>query len=257
MTELFTLDIYAALLKTALDKGVQFDTYDQLKAEGSSSCLLRHDMDISMHSALEMAIVEHQLGVRSTYFLMLRSPCYNLLDRRSAVYVKQILEMGHQIGLHYDQGFDSKLGLDVEKTSQNIQKEKDFLEREFETMIHTVSFHQPSKIILTESIDCGGLVNTYDKKTLSAYEYYSDSNQTFPLYKGSGEFVDSLASQVPQNIQLLVHPEWWVFEGNSTPEIWNRAIQDNLDLMEGQLIETERAYGEKRLHSVVERINNP
>jgi len=52
--------------------------------------LLRHDVDVDVGAALEMAKVEKSLGVSSTYFLMLRPPVYNLMSRHNHQAVKKI-----------------------------------------------------------------------------------------------------------------------------------------------------------------------
>ena len=37
---------------------------------------------------------------------MWRSPIYNLMGRESQKFVEEIINLGHSLGLHYDQGFD-------------------------------------------------------------------------------------------------------------------------------------------------------
>lgn len=44
------------------------------------------------------------MGVKKTYFFMRSSPAYNLMSRHSRVALQKIIEMGHEIGLHYDAG---------------------------------------------------------------------------------------------------------------------------------------------------------
>lgn len=233
------------MLQSALSSGYSFDLYNQIN-KTSGACLLRHDIDVSLKAAKDMAVVEAELGIKSTYFLMLRSPCYNLFSRQNSDYVKEILDLGHSIGLHYDQGYDEKRNLGFEHSSQEINREREILESEFSTELHAVSFHQPNRKILEREIDCGGLVNTYDQKALKHYKYYSDSNQTLQIPSKENDY-KGLSEQFPQCIQLLIHPMWWVFEGSSPEDVWDATIDSNLRQMEVQLLETERAYGSKRL----------
>ena len=81
-------------------------TYDLISNYNKGQILLRHDVDVNLSAAAKMASAEHKLGVKTTYFLMWRSPCYNLMSRSSQKYVEKILTLGHSIGLHYDHGFD-------------------------------------------------------------------------------------------------------------------------------------------------------
>src|SRR4051794_14022454 len=64
--------------------------------------LWRHDVDASVHRALVLARIEAELGVRSTYFFALRSEFYNLLESGVTRRAREILELGHWLGLHFD-----------------------------------------------------------------------------------------------------------------------------------------------------------
>ena len=68
----------------------------------SGALLLRHDIDFDLRLAHDMAVVEHELGVRSTYFLMLRSASYNIFEKENAAFVARIGELGHHLSLHFD-----------------------------------------------------------------------------------------------------------------------------------------------------------
>ncbi len=97
---------YQTLLETALDAGYRFIPFDNtLHSKQGKCCLLRHDVDVDLGAALEIAKVESVLGIRSTFFLMLRSPLYNLMGRTNSRIVQEIIQLGHWIGLHYDGGF--------------------------------------------------------------------------------------------------------------------------------------------------------
>jgi hypothetical protein len=52
-------------------------------------------------------------------------------------------------------------------------------------------------------------------------------------------------------LQLLLHPMWWTEEAMDVGQKWDRAILSQFDLMQEQLHECERAYGPKRVLSVV------
>ena len=64
--------------------------------------LLRHDIDIDVQLAHEMAKIEHGLNIKSTYFFMLTNPLYNLMERENFFRVNEIKEVGHTISLHFD-----------------------------------------------------------------------------------------------------------------------------------------------------------
>lgn len=267
----FNLLSYTKLLQCALESGYRFISFDQVKEGGNLSqfneektaevdniglCLLRHDVDVDLAAATTMARAEADIGVFSTYFLMWRSPCYNLMSRAGQSQAEELLAMGHKIGLHYDQGFDVKRNFSLKNTEDQILQQADWMKTLLNCQISAVSFHQPSQTLLKSGVDCGEMLNTYDRDSLHDFRYISDSNRVFPLWSsneiGLSNEADNhaLANCWPQNIQLLIHPMWWVFENSSTEAVWNRAILSNLKQSQKQLLETERAYGPARKFSI-------
>jgi len=246
----FDLNKYRELLVNAQKAGYNFCDFSVItenkppSLSKSNTCLLRHDVDADISAALVMAKLEQQIEVASTYFIMLRSPLYNLLGRKNHSMVEEIINLGHSIGLHYDQGFDSIRNWSLTQTAAAIEREAQVIEAQFDTKVTAVSFHQPGSEVLNGDIDTGFRVNTYDRKRLADFEYYSDSNRQFKLPEFQNVNIeDSLASMCPNNIQLLIHPIWWVYDDMATEAVWDKAISSNFQNMQEQLIETERAFG--------------
>src|SRR5205823_7026515 len=65
------------------------------------SVYLRHDIDLHLPGVERMAEVEAVLGARSTYFVLLTQH-YNPLYPENLAILRQIRDLGHEIGLHYD-----------------------------------------------------------------------------------------------------------------------------------------------------------
>ena len=232
---------YQTLLETALDAGYRFIPFDNtLHLKQGRCCLLRHDVDVDLGAALEIAKVESVLGIRSTFFLMLRSPLYNLIGRANSRIVQEIIQLGHWIGLHYDDGFclDKQYSLD-----EWICLESRILENMFGVEIKAVSFHQPSQAILSGKIKLNNYVNTYNKKELDGFYYVSDSNKVWKVESPYNIFQKELYSKV----HLLIHPLWWIGDYNlPTEDVWEQMIVSNFYRSQKQLLETERAYGPAR-----------
>ena len=259
----FNLENYKIILRGALEAGYEFISFKKVLENKDSNklfysdqglILLRHDIDASLNMALKMASLEKKLNISANYFLMLRSPCYNLLSRYNDSCVEEIAKNGHFLELHYDQGHDEIKGYSILDTQKSIKNQIKIMEELYSKKINAVSFHQPSKKILNNTIDCDGRINTYDKKLLKNFHYISDSNRKFkPFYKGDfarkiscRNIFNSLASFYPRNIQLLIHPMWWVIEGGSTQDVWTSVLRQNFMDNQEQLISTEKAFGIKR-----------
>jgi hypothetical protein len=95
----FTVDKYRSLCKAIVDNG-----YESLKiVDGVEKAvipeyaiLLRHDVDRKPQNALELAKVEHEYGLGSTYYFRMVPASFN------PKIIKEISELGHEIGFHYE-----------------------------------------------------------------------------------------------------------------------------------------------------------
>lgn len=244
----FSRSTYAAMLETLARSDYRFLTFSGELGGLSENqfrrlCLLRHDVDISLDYAADMARIERAHGVRSTYFLMLRSPMYNLLSRHAAAVIQQLLTLDHEIGLHFDAGCPRLRGITLEEA---ICFEIDTLSSLVGQRIRTFSFHQPSDEAIRLRVAIPGVINTYHPEQLSGYKYISDSNR---IWRGMDPF--EFARSGFDRVHILTHPIWWMCECANTFDCWDRAIERNFDSMQRQILETERAYGPKRITRMV------
>lgn len=153
-------------MQLAVGSGYEFLAFDDLsRFEDKKVCLLRHDIDVDLGAALEIAKIEATLGVRSTYFVMLRSPVYNLLGRANTRLLQEILSLGHWLGLHYDEAFIPDETLNV---NERITWEAEVVGKIFGVKIGSVSFHQPSDRVLRGEVKPASFVTTYDREVPAA-----------------------------------------------------------------------------------------
>ena len=89
----FTYGAYGDLLALLDRQGYQVATYHDWQAY-PRCVILRHDIDNSPEQALALARVEREMGVHSTYFVLLRSEFYNVAARRCLETLGQIQALG-------------------------------------------------------------------------------------------------------------------------------------------------------------------
>src|SRR6185312_5252475 len=75
----FSLEHYREILRAAAEGGYRSAFFRSPPT--ARDLFLRHDVDLSIEAALEMAEVEAEEGVATTYLLMTRSVFYNLASR--------------------------------------------------------------------------------------------------------------------------------------------------------------------------------
>jgi hypothetical protein len=184
----FSVAEYRELLRAAQAGGYRFAFFDQPPAAGQ--ILLRHDVDLSLSAAVAMAEVEAEEGVQSTWFLMTRSTFYNLASSDGEDALARLRELGHRIGHHA------------------VHPHVDLDER-FDPV---VAWHNPEPGFM--GVDIPGATNVMRPPFFDRDHYRSDSNQDWrgpsprgPLARGECEW-----------LQLLIHPEVWMYEGGTMRE---------------------------------------
>ena len=90
----FTLRIYRKLLTTLQHKGYEFVTFEQfcISCPSSKFIVLRHDVDLKAANSLATAQIEHELGVKASYYFRV-VPQSNQPD-----IIRAIADLGHEIG---------------------------------------------------------------------------------------------------------------------------------------------------------------
>jgi hypothetical protein len=214
----FTRRNYAALLRLALAR-YPIRTYLEVRP-GERFLVWRHDVDFSMHAALKLAEIEAEEGVRATYFFLLHSEFYNLLERECIGIGRRILSLGHRLGLHFDHQFWGATS--AEGLASALAFENDILQRCFGQRVEAFSFHIPdSTSAQFEDDSYGGLINAYSSFYRTKVAYCSDSNGYWRFRR----LQDVLVSGADDSLQVLTHPEYWQESVMSPKERVERCIR--------------------------------
>jgi hypothetical protein len=141
----------------------------------------RHDVDVSLEAALEMAWFEAQRNVTATYFIMpVDNPFYT--ETEALGFAGQIADLGHSVALHVDPRYHEDMGYLLRAVGHAGQ----------------FSWHCPRVEDLWVAIP----------KVKSAYDpywegaYYSDS-------RGRFAYGDPEDDRQERPVQIALHPEWW------------------------------------------------
>jgi hypothetical protein len=186
----FDLGHYRELLEAAKEGGYRWASFERPPEPGD--LLLRHDVDLSLAAAVAMAEVEAEAGARSTWFLMTRSVFYNLASSEGEAAVSRLRALGgriahHSVWPHLD--LDESLGFEP-----------------------VVAWHNPAAEYVFEPLQTAQ--NVMAAPFFNQENYRSDSNQHWR----HGCPHDALARGDFEWLQLLIHPEIWVYEGRTMGE---------------------------------------
>lgn len=198
----FTRSNYSNLIKVAKDKYHFCNFTDFVGHE--RYVIWRHDVDASAHSAVRLAEIEAENNVNATYFLHLHSVFYNALEKNIIECFMKILNLGHNLGLHFDSDFYGNL--DQSKFEYWLRYEAEILESIFKVPIKVFSFHNttPFAMACTEH-EYAGLINATSSYFREKVAYCSDSNGYWRFRR----LEDVLHDPQIQRLQVLTHPEWW------------------------------------------------
>jgi hypothetical protein len=167
--------------------------------------ILRHDVDYVPEAALALAREEASQGVRATYFLLLNGFYYNLLDPRYATVAAQLVELGHEVGLHYDVNFLRRFP--DRDWPRLMRMQADVLATLSGEPVSSIAMHQPGlngEDPLRHRTDLPFL-NAYDDRFFRAMTYVSDSCRAW-----RDATWDMLTrGPVPAQLQLVLHPLNW------------------------------------------------
>lgn len=95
----FTLKKYEELCRLLSDKGIKtvsVGEYIGSKTNDENKVIVRHDVDKNPEFALEMATVEKEYNISSTYYFRLKKKVFN------PSIIGAIAKLGNEIGYHYE-----------------------------------------------------------------------------------------------------------------------------------------------------------
>ena len=199
----FTPAGYGAMIEALLTRGYGVTGFAEARPE-RRHLILRHDIDVSIEAALEMAQVEARLGVSSSYFVLLRSPLYNPLDPDNLDALCRLRALGHAIGLHLDAALYDGAALD-----EAAARECGILEAMLAQPVTLISFHRPAPALLGRAGKIAGRVHAYQPRFFREMGYCSDSGGAWR----HGAPLDHPAVGAGRGLQLLTHPVWWTGGG--------------------------------------------
>ena len=195
----FDLGHYRELVEAGLEGGYRFTTFGEPPEHGD--LFFRHDVDLSLDAALTMGELEAELGVSTTYLLMTRSVFYNLASKEGDDAIARLRELGHAVGLH----------------AVHPSVERD------DRLDAVMSWHNPRTEYMSDRVE--GFLNVYAEPYFAPQTYRSDSNQH---WRAGCPHEELRAGSFPW-LQVLVHPEIWVYPGTTMGQTMRAMVEAERD----------------------------
>lgn len=195
MTQLptFTLDGYAELLLRLKALGYALHPASDIARVTGRAVFLRHDVDLHLEGALDVAAVEGVLGARSTWYVGTRL-AYNPAFEPNAEVIRALASHGHTVGLHY-------VGDQVRLESGMVT-----LEDITDVPVDTWVMHEPSSRAYDWHMRRG--IATVGNPHAYGLHYVSDSGMRW-----RDPWIGALLAGEPERVMLNTHHEHWIGNG--------------------------------------------
>lgn len=236
----FTLRTYRELILTYQEEGylpISLERYFEKGLPQDRTLLLRHDVDRAPERSLKMARLEHELGIRGTYYFRSVQSSFN------PRIIRAISELGHEIGYHYEDLalWQGDMDRAVDAFRKNLEGFRGYYP------VRTVCMHGSPLSVhdnkrLFERIDLkeeGIIGEPYLHIDAGRFFYLSD---TGGRWDGAGSSVrdasegdrigvrssfglmEALRNDgLPKGVHQTVHPQRWIDEKG--PWLWERSSQ--------------------------------
>ena len=167
----FTLKTYKTLLNSLQQQGFTFQTFQEfIEHPKAKAIVLRHDVDKLPENSLRFAQIQHELGIKGSYYFRIVPESFNV------EIIKKIVNLGHEVGLHYEtiDMAAKQLNQNSEFRIQNsLLQEKEIATKAmmlFEEHLTELRKYYPVKTICMH----GSPLSKYDNKLLWKYYNYKD-----------------------------------------------------------------------------------
>lgn len=221
----FTPQIFQKLLETFLSNGYTIRTFEEYLSKPNGKVLiLRHDVDAKPHKALEFAQFENSKGIQASYYFRAYEGNFE------KEIIKNIIELGHEIGYHYEDLFQKSGNFKAAITS--FEKHLEILRTFYPVKTICMDGHVFSRwnnhrlwdqydytsfgIIGEPYLDTDFnkvlyLTDTGRKWNALAFSLYDKVKSPFNYnYKSTSELIKDLDSgTLPEQIMITMHPQRW------------------------------------------------
>jgi hypothetical protein len=230
----FSLEGFGAILSRALALGYRIVPFREFELPDKLPVLLlRHDLDGPLKGAQAIAELEAGVGVRATFFVQTAGDFYNLLSMTNRSLLRRLVDLGHEVGLHYEAkryvGGDGRTSLrsdlrlledltgqPVRSASQHIPVDGDAvaLDRYVENEAYAPRFTQPPMTYISDSLMAWRQATPHD-------------------------LLDRGAS-----FQLLTHPETWVGAYRDMAEALAGMMSEEIDTIRTRYRDVASCYAD-------------
>lgn len=201
----FNLDEYKQLLISLKSAGYRFALIEDLSDSiQEKTIFLRHDIDFHLSKINYIAQIERDLEVRSTYYIPI-SLHFNPIYPNNKKVLRNIIDLGHAIGLHYDL---STYPIERKNQYDCLDWEVSVLSNVIGRNVRTICMHQPFKGNQDTFLEHTKYIHPHSIRYNERFKYISDSCQVWR----NSDILLCFGESKPREVMLNLHCELWFGE---------------------------------------------
>jgi hypothetical protein len=247
----FAPDEYASLVGELLHNGYTSRPVEDIaKPHDGRALYLRHDIDIHITGIDRIGRIEAELGAVATYYVPLTLP-FNPSYPDNAAVLRDLVAMGHRIGLHYD----LESYPDTESAARaRLDREAAALAEITGVMPRTICMHLPSLRDGDRFVGVDGYVHPHDPRYADGLLYVSDSCRAWR----DEQLLRCFGEDPPRRLLLNTHPELWLGKADEERESFleGTMLDNALAQTRAFVLETVRSWFDGHPGPVAERERN-
>lgn len=203
----FRYTYFRQLLHTARARftaHVLSEATEVLPNTGSPILFLRHDIKISLNKALRMAEIENEYGLPANYMVRADSTLYSLGERQARILLLELLQMGHEIGLHFDLTHETRQSPSyLRLVEAEIRAACEYVEQIICRPVRSLSFQRSIPLLFDGPLLINGRINA-DARELRTW-CITDTGGRWR----NGDPLAQIAHPSNSTLQMILHPIWW------------------------------------------------
>lgn len=228
---------YEEFLKGFLSQGYRFCFFNEL-TNPKKQVALRHDIDFDTKFALQSAVIESKLGIKASYFFLMRSNFYNILSPQEMENIRYIRQLGHCVSIHFDPSI-------YEDFHKGLQLEVALFQEIFNQDVNIISLHRPNTFFQDLNEPIHGIEHTYQFKYFKDIKYFADSTGMWRF----GHPFESMEFAQQKSLHVLIHPIWWMLESGSNLDKLKRYFNQRVQLLKQDF--SDNCIPFRKIHEIV------
>jgi hypothetical protein len=230
----FTFHSYKLLLEELRGAGYDFNLVKHMPLwDGKQTAYLRHDIDFHLIGLEKFAILEAEMGISSTFFVLL-SEHYNILHPTNRRVLNTLIQLGHDVGLHYDL---TTYPTNQDEANNHLEWEANLLSEVIGRPVCAITTHQPFRDLPDPFRSHYRFIHSHDPRNAQSLTYISESARAWR----DENILLCFSSNPPKRLLLTTHLEFWMGAENQQREIYaDRMMYDTMIALSSQSLHSQK-----------------